>query len=518
MLYLASTPGASGTYSLSGGFLSMSSEFVGSGTAARASFRQNGGVNTGFVAIAPGGTYQLGGGTIQVTGGFVNTGTFDGQKCASLFSATAPGGCLVSFGPGNLVNCGSMSVVVGAGSLVILPSGFNTATGFASYSNAGLTHVAGTTLVISPSQGFSGGGTIYDLVDCQGTISAPLGYALNLNNGVTISGTGTVSLGSGTLTINNSLSIISGGQLFAGEQYIGNSGNGTFRQSGGTVSEIELLLGNNPADMGTYQLSSGPLGLSAYLYVGYSGSGNFVQSGGTLSCHYDVNLGYNAGSSSAYTLSGTGIMSSSRVIVGYSGSGNFTQSGGTQNFDTDIIGYLPGSSGVYGLNGGVMHGSTLEVGGSGAGSLSQSGGSCSLHTSLLAGVGPTGSGTYTLGGGSLSADMEIIGSRGVAIFSQSGGCNTVVKEDGVTGTFFLGQNPGSTGTYALSGGTLSAPFEYVGYQSGASGLFQQTGGLNSATTILIGSGQRYASAAARSRSARAWRMAGVSTAATRLPL
>ena len=83
---------------------------------------------------------------------------------------------------------------MGPNSLLIVPPGFNTATGFSSYSSLGLTHVAGTTLTVPAGMGFGGIGSINDLVVCQGTITASQGYSINLNNGLVLSGNGSVNL------------------------------------------------------------------------------------------------------------------------------------------------------------------------------------------------------------------------------------------------------------------------------------------------------------------------------------
>ena len=87
------------------------------------------------------------------------------------------------------------------------------------------------------------------------------------------------------------------------------------------------------------------------------------------------------------------------------------------------------------------------------------------------------SGTYALSGGSLSADSQFIGWYGSGAFTQSGGTNT-------TANFFnLGFNVGSSGTYTLSGGSLSADSPFIGnYGSGA---FTQTGGTNSVGNYLF---------------------------------
>ena len=69
---------------------------------------------------------------------------------------------------------------------------------------------------------------------------------------------------------------------------------------------------------------------------------------------------------------------------------------------------------------------------------------------LYLGYYPGSSGTYNLSGGSLSAPAETIGVLvgGVGVFNQSGGTNTVTDD------LTLGYRSGSSGTYNLSGGSL----------------------------------------------------------------
>ena len=94
-----------------------------------------------------------------------------------------------------LQNVGSLTVNMGPDSLLMLPAGFNPATGFGSLTSAGLVHVAGTTLTVPAGQGFGGWGSIDNPVNCQGTITAAPGGVINLNNGLVLSGNGTVTLG-----------------------------------------------------------------------------------------------------------------------------------------------------------------------------------------------------------------------------------------------------------------------------------------------------------------------------------
>ena len=205
-----------------------------------------------------------------------------------------------------------MNVSIGANSLLIIPAGFNPSTAFHSFSFNGMTEIAGMTLVVSAGQGFGGAGAINDPVNCQGSIIATAsGYGkyVNLNNGLVLSGTGLVNLGlasstssGSTLTVNDSLSEMSGGTLIANNENIGSSGSGTFRQSAGSNTVNYLYLGNLVSDTGIYNLVGGTLA-GANEYIGASGSGSFAQSGGTNSVSTALYVGSNAGASGSYNLS-----------------------------------------------------------------------------------------------------------------------------------------------------------------------------------------------------------------------
>ena len=100
-----------------------------------------------------------------------------------------------------------------------------------------------------------------------------------------------------------------------------------------------LTLGCNPGSTGTYNFTGGYL--SGNVIVGESGTGTFLQSGGTQ-CILRVTLtplqvggnyfGTRCGSGT-YVLSDTGMLScTGGEMVGVGGgSGTFTQSGGTNN-------------------------------------------------------------------------------------------------------------------------------------------------------------------------------------------
>ena len=295
-LYLGDITTASAKYSLSGsGSLSAADEYV--GYASAGTLTQTGGSNSAaYLNIGSQGRYQLSGGTLQVNS-LVNQGVLDGSGGYGLLVASS--GSIVDLSKGSIVNAGSLALTINTNSLLLLPSGSSTAA-FHSYTSAGLLHDVGTPLTVSSGTGFSGNGSISDHVTCYGTISAASGGAINLNSGVTVSTTGStagsVNLGSGSFTVNDAISGIGGGSLWAGSGYVGYSGTGTFNQSGGTNTLTSgLVLGGGTADSGTYQLSGVAVLSASSEQVALGGAGTFTQTGGTNGVSSALYLGPGAG-------------------------------------------------------------------------------------------------------------------------------------------------------------------------------------------------------------------------------
>ena len=442
-LYLGYNAGSSGAYNLSAsGSLTASNEYVGYNSAATALFQQSGGVNkTSNLFVGSGGTLQFTGGTIQLGGGLLNQGVVDGGGGPGVLIAS--GTAIVDFSQGILENTGSMSLSVGPNSLLVVPAGFNTSTGFGSLTcgSLSLIHTAGTTLTVPAGIAFGGQGSISDPVNCQGAISAV--GAINLNNGLVLAGTGNVNLGSGNLTVNDTASGITGGQLSVATHYVGYSGTGVFTQSGGIYSAgvnygSGIFLGYNAGDNGTYSLSGSGQLYAGSMYIGYSGRGNFQQAGGSNSTSSYLELGVAAGSNGNCTLSG-GQVYSGYLIVGSYGTGTFTQTGGVNTLNFYLrLGYYPGSSGSYSLSGsGLLAGASADelVGYDGTGVFMQSGG-----TNAAGSLSIYSSGSYTLSGsGQVSTPTENV----YGLFTQSGGLNAV------SGVLTIG------GSYNLNGGLLT---------------------------------------------------------------
>ena len=440
-------------------------------------FQQTGGTNmVGFVDLS-GGRYLLEGGRLQINGGLATAGGI--LDCGGGTGTIQAVDSIVDF-TGSVVNTASTSLAIGANSLSIVQPGF-TPSEFASYSNAGLIHVLGTTLNVSAGTGFGGWGTITDPVACQGSINATASGAINLLNGLALSGTGFVDLGSGSLTVNDtSFSSLSGGSLTVGTFTIGSSAAGSFTQSGGTATvSLSLNLGPATGISGSYSLTGNGQLWAAQEYIGNGGSGVFIQSGGTHGVSNTLWLGYNGGTGSYNLTNGLIAAGSASEYIGYSsGSGSFTQSGGTNSASGLTIGYYQGN-GSYSLSAGSLVGGYEDIGDDGIGSFTQSGGTHSFINMTLG--SDNGTGTYHLTSGLILANSasEYIGDySGVGTFTQSGGSHYVYS-------IVLGL--GGTGTYLLSGsGLLSATTEQV---ENAASLLQQTSGTNSAAFVDLAGGR-----------------------------
>jgi RHS repeat-associated protein len=282
-------------------------------------------------------------------------------------------------------------------------------------------------LISSESITFSGG-------------SLTVATILQVNNAFTLSGSAVLAVG--------------------GNEYIGDTGTGTFTQTGGQNTCAGLYLGYSAGDSGFYSLSgTGNLTVGGSEFVGNSGSGTFNQSGGTntISSSNSLYLGNNSGSIGIYSLSGTGSLSvGGYEQIGYSGAGTFTQNGGSNFIGGVALGIASnsGSTGNYTLTSGTLVAANSEtVGYAGQGQFNQSGGTNSVNTGaavLWIGQVSGGIGSYSLSNGSLSVgNTEYVGGSGTGTFSQTGGTN-------ITNGLTVGAAAISASSYTLGGtGSLS---------------------------------------------------------------
>ena len=318
-------------------------------------------------------------------------------------------------------------------------------------------------------------------------------------------GSGSYELYNGTLVVNGS-----GPQLVTGTNggiYIGFGGSqeseftqgktyqdpmsGAWKTSSAdnltnTVTAPNLYIGMNNASTSSswaqYTLSDGNLTISGNTYLGYNGSGGFTQGqgwdhdgnpfvtpGGTFTTG-SLYLGYNSYGSGSYTLANGTLTVNGTTYIGYNGSGGFTQ-GQAYGYNTTIL--TPGGTFTTG---------NLYVG---------------YGTNGYA----SGYGSYTLANGTLNVNgTTYIGSNGWGTFTQgqawdySG--NQIATPGGTftTGSLYVGYNSGTyssgSGTYTLANGTLNVNgTTYVG--SNGWGMFNQSGGVHSAGSILVGAKGTY---------------------------
>ena len=128
------------------------------------------------------------------------------------------------------------------------------------------------------------------------------------------------------------------------------------------------------------------------------------------------------------------------------------QYGGTHTVTGGLVvgGQTDLSSGTYSLRDGLLSADTERIGNNSTGSFVQLGGMNSVSSDLVLGYGTAASGSYNLQHGTLPAPLEEIGWSGSGSFSQSGGTHAVAI-DGL----YIGYNLGSSGTYTMTGGSLS---------------------------------------------------------------
>ena len=455
-LYLGYDTGGTGTYSLGGnGLLSAAGEFLGYIPGSTGLFQQTGGSNAvGSLLVGSGGCYQLGGGTLQVTGGFFNGGIVDGRNTP----ATLIANCLLDLSSGTWTNLSALSLSMGSNSLLIIPPGFSFAT-LGHYSSLGLVHTAGSTLTLYATQGFTGCGTIGDLVNCQGSITACSSGFINLNGGLTLSGSAAVNLGSGSLTANGAASGISGGLLSAANQYVGYAGTGLFTQSGGTNTFVNrngyLYLGYGPGDSGTYILSGSALlssqNTNGNQIIGYAGTGTFTQLGGTNSIGPSTNLilGYNAGASGTYSLSAGLLSAPIRTVASTVRELSRSRAESTRATPWLSVRRLA-PNGSYTLSGGLLSETSEDAGSNGTGNFAQSGGTNTISYFLYVAGDSGSSGTYSLSGTGRLSDQQV----DMWVITARGSLRSPAEPIPSPNSFSLAANSGGSGTYNLNGGLL----------------------------------------------------------------
>lgn len=503
-LKIGTDAGSNGGFTL-GGTGSVSSARTDVGYLGTGGFIQNAGTHTvsGLFYVGTGGgsqgSYELKGGTLSVANAHSVIGHFgSGNFVHSAGTFNAGGGLWLgtqASGQGSYTLSGTGSLNTAHSTVGDLGQGTFQQTG-GSHSVADVLNI-GAGASGTGSYNLNGGalnaGTVHVGWDGTGTFSQQAGdftIADDLGIGNTSGSSGTFNLSGGNLTVGRDTYVASDGNLF------GSAAIGHFNQTGGAHAITGVLhVGTWDNAWGTYNLSSGSLAThDTHIGQDLFSHGTFNHSGGSHSVVGGFYLGYVLGGEGYYNLSGTGVLTSWNAFVGREGKGVFNQSGGAHTITgTLTIAANLGSSGSYVMEGGALNANAVAL--NTGGTFEQTGGTVDFATFTQAGgtgkVGELGgepawyigrnagsNAVQTLSAGVFSAaPVEYIGYHGTGTFNQSGGTHTVLDYTGM-GTFlgqlYLGYQPGSSGSYNLTGGTLRTGQLTVGVSG--SGSFTQSGG------------------------------------------
>ncbi len=524
---IATTSGDLGTYLLSGGTLSVGTDFKSPWDLTIPRMRLSTLNTAGFLSVA---------GTEYINGMFtqdIGTTNTAGQFAVGYFAGTTGNYDMEN----GILNGGVVENIGYLGTATFTQNG-----GIHSTSEMFITAAAGHT-------------STYTMTDGNLNIFVP-GNPNDLYIGGMAAGTASFSQSGGNVTIDGALDLshvsglfgsydLSGGTLTAAAEYIGDGGNGTFTQEIGSTNTAQFMeIGFGAGSTGTYTITGGALNLtgvsfSGPLIVGDSGSGTlnisgntFVntngnadiglnsgstgtvnQTGGTVSigsstAPADLFIARNPGSTGSYSLSGDDSLTVwSGMFLGYQGTGTFTQNGGQVavkevngngntgflsigNNNPTSVGTYTISSGNLSADTGIYIGGTPGNGGGAGSSLNILGGSVNSGVEVFAGnsitinggtlnAGFSLSGTGSLITGDINAtDEEFISGSG-AVFTQSGGSNTITGGLVSDGVLILANG----GTYNLNGGTLSSPNVDVGGNGAPSGVGVLNIGTGGAMTV-----------------------------------
>ena len=440
------------------------------------------------------GTYRLKGGTLDVAGdmrvGNLRTGrlryeggtlTLGGVLYIGGYDSTSPGAAPNADGTFTLgtatstptLNTGQLEVGrhnqgtfehvdgtlnVDAGNLVL-----------SQYANsAGTYHMTGGTLNVSAAGGtdtinFNQGKGVFN--QDGGTVNAH--YGINMAQNDTPS-THEWNLTAGTLNVYNK------------NFELGRYGKAAFTQDGGDVvigasaTEGNLVLGQEATGDARYEINAGSLTCNNQLNVANRGVGTFVQDGGLVTVGAELqigNTGNEPNTNGLYQVNSGTLKVGTQMRAGNADLGRFEQTGGDVTIGSDLItgyGNYAGCDGTYSLIGGTLDvGKYLIVGGT---------------TSTSPTAAPKSNGTFNLGDGTTSPAIEMrsnveVGRHGTGVFNHNSGSLTILTDHNLV----LGQYAGSSGTYTMTGGTLTTTKTGSGVNghirvNQGTGVFNQQGG------------------------------------------
>ena len=349
-VFLGLNPGSQGTLSISGGtFVSPGHLCLGGSNGATGVLWLTGGqlilTNNYLTTIGDAGTGQL----VMSNGQFMASSMIVANGSNSLGAVTIAGGTAILSG-GLMVGEGlraTGSVFVTGGQLTVT----NQNMVIGSYGTGQMTVSNGLVLAQAMNIGTSAGPVTNLSPTWVGLLTIAGGTtAVNSNiiAGVFSNANGVIQVTGGNLTVTN--------QSATGQLVVGQFGNGTLVQNGGSVTVDSLAIGSGMSSsavvcctniivfnvgVGQTTISNGLL-LTRRLLVGASSQGTFAIVGGTASSSSNVTVGVSSNAVGTIQVAGgnffvTNQTGTAQLVLGQQGQGNFTQSGGASTVDQLLI-------------------------------------------------------------------------------------------------------------------------------------------------------------------------------------
>ncbi|MFD0892065.1 autotransporter-associated beta strand repeat-containing protein [Luteolibacter ambystomatis] len=333
----------------------------------------------------------------------------------------------------------TLRVNIGTGNAIGLANLANsTGTGSGAF---GLGKTGAGTLTLSGGNTYTGqtvvqgGSFVFDGGSLDASATAPASRSFNVGSG-------------GSAEIKNNAQITFGGWVGLG--YFDNTGTGTLTLtsgsltvngiSGGTPSDRGLVIGEYAGDAGTFNMNSGTLAVgNAAVYIGQNSAAAWNMAGGTASVK-KIALGYNSASAGTLNLTGGTLSVGSGGISKGSGTATLNMGGGTLSSSASWSSSLPMNlTGTNGnLSASTAHTITLS------GILSGTGG-----------LGKAGTGTLILSGANTySGNTDVSG--GTLLANNTTGLATGTGTTVVHSTTILG-GTGTIGAVTLESGSTLAP-------------------------------------------------------------
>ena len=347
----------------------------------------------------------------------------------------------------------------------------------------------------SNALGTSGPITIYNTASLQFTAANTNDYSSRITggsspridtNGQNVTFASNISLnqffkvGTGTLTLSGTVSVIDFPNVNEGTLQIGSGGFFSSNQlyvnagsnlliSGGRVSNTSLFLNSSVGSPANVTLNGGSFDATEARLQGGPATSNLNITSGTFRSQ-ELHLG------ATINLSG-GLLTATNAYVQ---NGVANVSGGTWT-NANLYFGDNGASGTLNLTSGTVSTPTMIFGRNGGqGTANVSGGLLTSATSMILGLSSGGSGTLTISGGAVTAPSLTVGNfLGSGTVSLSAGTLTA------SSSIYVGYSASVGGSLTITGGTATTPYLQAGFEGGR-GSVNVSGGVLNAGYLTIG--------------------------------